>query len=80
MERPSCWSRAVWEAGVGTEVDGASSHPAPHTAHAALAEAPQGRHSDPRWTDVTAGKPVAEMKEKTRGKERTEHVYIQITH
>lgn len=41
---------------VGTEVDSASSHPAPHTAVASTAEAPE------RWrplhqTDVTVGTP-----------------------
>lgn len=55
MEGPSCWSRAVWGAGVGTEVGGASSHSAPHTAIAAIAEALQERHSHPRWTDAAAG-------------------------
>lgn len=57
MERPSCWSRAAWGAGVGIEVDGASSHSAPHTAFVAIAGAPPGRRSHPHWTDVTAGTP-----------------------
>lgn len=60
MERPSYWSRAVWGAGVGTEVDGASSRSAPHTAIAAIAEAPRGQRSHLCWADVAAGKPVAE--------------------
>lgn len=72
MERPFCWSRAAWGAGVATEVDGASSHPALHTALAATVEAPLGRCSHPHWTDVAAGTPGAEM-----GKERKENIYIQ---
>lgn len=46
---------------MGNGVDGASSQPAPHTALASIAGAPQGRHSHPRSTDVTAGTPAAEM-------------------
>ncbi len=67
MGRPSCWSRAAWGAGVGTEDDGASSHPAPHTALASIAGAPRGPHSHPRWTDVTSGTPGAQMEEGRRG-------------
>lgn len=60
---------------MGTEVDGASSRPAPHTALAAIAEAPQGRPSHSRWTDKTAGTPgEMEMEEGRRGEERIEHV------
>lgn len=42
---------------------GASSHSAPHTAIAAIAEALQGRRSHPRWTDVAAGTPGAQKEE-----------------
>lgn len=73
MERPSCWSRAAWGARAGTEVDGASSRPAPHTALAAIAGAPRGWYSHSRWTDVTAGTAGAGMEE-----ERID-IYIQIT-
>ena len=66
MERPSCWSRAACGAGGGSEVGGASSHPAPHTELVAIAEDPQGWHSHPRWTDVTAGTPGAKKKGKKR--------------
>lgn len=48
---------------MGTEVGGASSHSAPHTAIAAIAEALQGQRSHPRWTDVAAGTPGAEKEE-----------------
>lgn len=58
MERPSCWSTAVWGAGVGTEVGVASSSPAPHTVFAAIAEAPQEQHTHPCQTNGAAGTPI----------------------
>lgn len=59
-------SRAAWGAGVKTEVDDGSSHPAPHTALAATAKGPLGRCSHPRWTDVAAGTPEAEIDEERK--------------
>lgn len=60
IERLSFWSRPAWGVGVKTEAGGACSRSAPHTALAASAEAPWGRHSHPCWTDVVAGTPKAE--------------------
>lgn len=53
--RPSFWSKAVWGAVVGTEVAAAYNYSAPHTALAAIAEAPCGWHSHLCWSDVGAG-------------------------
>lgn len=65
-ERPSCWSRAAWGAGVETEAGGASSRPAPHTALASIAGAPRGPCSRARWTDVSAGAPEAAAEEEEK--------------
>lgn len=68
MERPSCWSRAAQGSGVETEVDGASSFPAPHTVLAAIAEAPSVWCPHPRWTDIASGTPETEVEGKPREK------------
>lgn len=62
-EGPSCWSRAVWGVRMATEMDSASSPPAPHTALASIAGAPRGQHPQPHWTDVTTGTPGADMED-----------------
>lgn len=70
MGRPSCWSRAVRGSGVETEVDGASSRPAPHTVLAAIAEAPLVQCPHPRWTDVASETPEAEVEVEPREERR----------